>query len=256
MNKLQEICAKRLQDVEILKSQAKPFNFSLAPDVAGFRNALHESNNKPALIAEVKRASPSQGGIRPNLDPIQLAQTYEAGGASCLSVLTEPHYFQGSDDDFKQVHQSVKLPLIRKDFVVDQFQVDEARMLGASAILLIVAALSDHQITQLQSRAWELGMDVLVEVHDTEEAKRAVQSGATIIGVNNRNLKDLTIDLSTTELVFPLLPKQVIKVSESGIESHEDIQRVVQAGADAVLIGTAFSREPEPQNKIKSVMGW
>jgi indole-3-glycerol phosphate synthase len=129
-------------------------------------------------------------------------------------------------------------------------------MLGASAILLIVAALSDHQITQLQSRAWELGMDVLVEVHDTEEAKRAVQSGATIIGVNNRNLKDLTIDLSTTELVFPLLPKQVIKVSESGIESHEDIQRVVQAGADAVLIGTAFSREPEPQNKIKSVMGW
>jgi indole-3-glycerol phosphate synthase len=256
MNKLQEICAKRLQDVEILKSQAKPFNFSLAPDVAGFRNALHESNNKPALIAEVKRASPSQGGIRPNLDPIQLAQTYEAGGASCLSVLTEPHYFQGSDEDFKQVHQSVKLPLIRKDFVVDQFQVDEARMLGASAILLIVAALSDHQITQLQSRAWELGMDVLVEVHDTEEAKRAVQSGATIIGVNNRNLKDLTIDLKTTELVFPLLPKQVIKVSESGIESHEDIQRVVQAGADAVLIGTAFSREPEPQNKIKSVMGW
>ena len=256
MNKLQEICAKRLQDVEILKSQAKPFNFSLAPDVAGFRNALHESNNKPALIAEVKRASPSQGGIRPNLDPIQLAQTYEAGGASCLSVLTEPHYFQGSDEDFKQVHQSVKLPLIRKDFVVDQFQVDEARMLGASAILLIVAALSDQQITQFQSRAWELGMDVLVEVHDTEEAKRAVQSGATIIGVNNRNLKDLTIDLKTTELVFPLLPKQVIKVSESGIESHEDIQRVVQAGADAVLIGTAFSREPEPQNKIKSVMGW
>lgn len=256
MNKLQEICARRKQDIELLKSTAEPFDFAYAPEATGFRSALSESTRKPALIAEVKRASPSQGGIRRNLDPIILAQTYENAGASGLSVLTEPHYFQGSDEDFISVRANVRIPLIRKDFVVDQFQIDEARMLGASAILLIVAALTDTQLREFQSRAWELGMDALVEVHDIEEAKRAIQVGATMIGVNNRNLKDLTIDLKTTEEVFPTLPRGVIKVSESGIETHQDIQRVEEAGADAVLVGTAFSREPDPQQKIKSVMGW
>lgn len=222
----------------------------------GFRSAL-STHRGLALIAEVKKASPSQGLIRANFDPVAIAQTYEDAGATCLSVLTDGPSFQGSLENLRACHEATRLPCLRKDFVLDDYQVLEARAWAADAILLIVAMLASEQLKHLHGCAKELGLDVLVEVHHEEEASAALELGADLIGVNNRNLHDLKTDLATTERILPLLKgKYVVAVSESAIRNHEDLLRVQAAGAKAVLIGTEFCAAPDIGVKVKEVMGW
>jgi indole-3-glycerol phosphate synthase len=189
------------------------------------------------VIAEFKRRSPSRGVIRDDLEAVQVAQAYEIGGAVALSVLTEEHFFGGSLDDLKEARAATLLPTLRKDFIVDPYQVWEALAVGADAILLIVAALSDIELRKLTATAREANLDVLVEVHDRDELLRAVDLGATIIGVNNRNLRTMAVDLQTAINLAPLIPDHVVAVAESGIGGSEDIRRLRDVGYDAFLIG-------------------
>ena len=214
----------------------------------GFNYALrHPRHGSIALIAEVKKASPSAGIICPNFDPVRIAKEYEAAGASCLSVLTDEKFFQGSLEYLKQIRAAVKLPLLRKDFIIDERQILEAVEWGADAILLIVAILSDSQLNEFHKLACQAGLSVLVEVHDADELRRAIAIGARLIGVNNRDLKTFTVDLATTEtLAKKLFAEQtredVLLVAESGIHTRADVQRVAQAGAGAILVGESLMR--------------
>jgi indole-3-glycerol phosphate synthase len=214
-----------------------------APPPRGFRAALA----RPGLqvIAEIKRRSPSAGAIREDAQPADVARRYEAAGAAALSVLTEPHHFGGSLDDLVAARAVVGLPVLRKDFTVDPYQIVEARVAGADAVLLIVASVPD-QLADLSAEAKALGLDVLVEVHDAPELERALAAGADLIGINNRNLVDLSIDLATTERLRPLIPPGILVVGESGIETPADMRRVAAAGVDAVLIGQSLMRSPDP----------
>ncbi len=221
-----------------------------------FLRALQQSANHPSLIAEVKKASPSEGLIRHNFDPAAIASAYDRAGADCLSILTEPHHFQGSLDYLRLVRLSVPQPLLRKDFICDPYQVYEARAFGADAVLLIVASLTQSEIGDLQALAEELGMVALVEVHSESEAETAVATKAKLIGINNRDLATFKTDLATTERIAPHLPADTTVVSESALGRPEDIARVSAAGARAVLIGTAFCRQPEIEPAVRQVMGW
>lgn len=217
-------------------------------DHRGFTYALrHPRRGSIALIAEVKKASPSKGVICPNFDPVRIAKEYEAAGASCLSVLTDEQFFQGSLEYLKQIRAAVKLPLLRKDFIIDERQILEAVEWGADAILLIVAILSDSQLSELHKLATQAGLSVLVEVHDADELERALAIGARLIGVNNRDLKTFTVDLTTTEtLAKKLFAEQtgedVLLVAESGIHTRADVQRLAKAGAGAILVGESLVR--------------
>lgn len=195
-----------------------------------------------ALIAEVKRRSPSKGDIAPGLNAVTQARAYEAAGADAISVLTEPSRFGGSLDDLRAVAPAVSLPVLRKDFLVDAYQIWEAAAAGAAAVLLIVGALDDETLSALLAEARRCGLDALVEVHDEAELARALAAGATIVGVNNRNLRTLTVDLATTERLAPLVPANVLLVSESGITGAAEAQRVAAAGARAILVGEALVR--------------
>jgi indole-3-glycerol phosphate synthase len=212
-----------------------------------------------SLIAEVKRASPSKGSLRPDLDPVALSREYEAGGAAAVSVLTDGHFFQGSLDDLRVVRESISLPVLRKDFILDPYQIYQSRAAGADAVLLIVAALDDGELQAFLLLAENLGMATLVEVHNAAELARAfgtdAGSGRRIIGVNNRDLRTFEVDLGTTEKLRPLVPPDAILVSESGIHSRGDVERLEAIGADAMLVGEALVRAQDVGTRIRELLG-
>jgi indole-3-glycerol phosphate synthase len=228
-----------------------------------FLGALRQPRRGPvALIAEVKKASPSAGIIRPDFDPVRIARDYEAAGASCLSVLTDEKFFQGSLEYLRQIRAAVKLPLLRKDFIIDERQILEAIEWGADAVLLIAAILSDAQLTRFQELATGAGLAALVEVHDEEELERAIQARATLIGVNNRNLKTFKVDLATTErLAARLFPSTLnsqpstLLVAESGIHARADVGRLAQCGAGAILVGESLMRHQDIGAKVAELLG-
>lgn len=208
-----------------------------------------------ALIAEVKKASPSAGIICKDFDPVKIAIEYEKSGASCLSVLTDENFFQGSLDYLRQIRQVVKLPLLRKDFIIDERQILEAIEWGADAILLIVAILADEQLKKFHSLAVEAGLAVLVEVHDESEMERALKINAQLIGVNNRDLKTFKVDLATTERLATRVTRSHLLVTESGIHTSDDVTRLRKCGAGAILVGESLLRDGNIQSKIRELIG-
>ena len=226
-----------------------------APPMRGFADALNAmiAQGDPAVIAEVKKASPSKGVIRPDFRPADIAVSYEFGGAACLSVLTDVDFFQGADDYLRQARDACTLPVLRKDFTVDPYQVYEARALGADCILLIVAALDDGQLVDLSGLAMQLGMDVLVEVHDIDELERALQVPVPLVGINNRNLRTFEVSLDTTLAMKDAVPKDRLLVTESGIVVPEDVATMRDAGVNAFLVGETFMRAEEPGEALRQL---
>jgi indole-3-glycerol phosphate synthase len=207
-----------------------------------------------ALIAEVKRRSPSKGAFVQVLDPVAQAHAYEQGGAVAISVLTDAPFFGGSFDDLSAVRSAVTVPVLCKDFILTPYQVYEARSYGADLVLLIVSALDDQSLFELQQEVISVGMTPLVEVHDQHDLARALAANAQLIGINNRDLTDFSVDLVTTEYLAPLVPDDVTVVSESGIETRQDVERLALAGAHAVLVGEALMRSPDPAATIRALL--
>lgn len=218
-----------------------------------FRQALRREGL--SVICEVKKASPSKGVISEDFPYMEIAAEYESCGADAISVLTEPEFFLGSGKYLEEIASGVKIPCLRKDFIVDSYQIYEAKTLGASAVLLICAILDDGRLAEYLEIAHELGLSALTEVHDGKEAERAVKSGAEIIGINNRDLRDFTVDINTTARIAALLPKDKIIVSESGINSADDARMAEKSGADAILVGEAFMRSPDKKKLLDSLKG-
>jgi indole-3-glycerol phosphate synthase len=251
MNALERICADKRQHVAARKAERSLPELRREAERAtlprGFAARLKEvgETGSFALICEMKRASPSGGLIRPDFDPAEIARAYEKGGAACLSVLTDAPYFRGEDADLAKARNACTLPVLRKDFMLDPYQVVESRALGADCILLIMAALGDGEAAELESLAMELGMDVLIEVHDAEELARALRLRSELIGINNRNLKTLKTDLETTEKLARDVPDERILVSESGIATAADLRRLAEAGAEAFLVGESLMRQAD-----------
>jgi len=257
---LDKIVATKLAEVAAMK-----ISFSIGDaerriaDMAacrGFERALTAGKRRElGLIAEVKKASPSKGLIRADFEPVALAQEYERAGADCISVLTDVSYFQGSNAYLQAVREAVNVPLLRKDFTIDERQIYEARLLGADAILLIAAILTTPQMQRFLELAKSLGMDALVEVHDREELERALELDTQMIGVNNRNLQTFVTDLRTTEALIEHIPAGITVVSESGIATTDDIEYLEDIGAKAVLIGEHFMRQPVVEQAVYDLMG-
>ena len=249
--KTQEV-AERSARVPLAELQARVAD---APPVRGFARALQAAiaNGDAAVIAEVKKASPSKGVIRPDFHPADIAVSYEFGGAACLSVLTDVDFFQGADAYLQQAREACTLPVLRKDFVIDPYQVYEARVLGADCILLIVAALDDRQLAELSDLAMRLGMDVLVEVHDIDELERALQVPVPLVGINNRNLRTFEVTLDTTLSMKDAVPRDRLLVTESGILGPADVQLMRDAGVNAFLVGEAFMRVEEPGEGLRQL---
>jgi indole-3-glycerol phosphate synthase len=222
----------------------------------GFQKSLRAmAVSRPAIIAELKKASPSKGVLREDYRPVEIARTYADAGAAAISVLTDEPFFQGSLDDLTQVSRAVNIPVLRKDFTVDEFQILEARAAGADAILLIVAAHDDATLRSLNIAAQRIGLDVLCEVHDEEELHRAVDLGCEVIGVNCRNLKTLEVDLAQHEKLVERMPAHVLRVAESGIRDADDLERLLRSGYHAFLVGEALMREPDPAAMLTLLMG-
>ena len=225
------------------------------PPARPFTAALKEQadNHRSAVIAEVKKASPSKGIIRPNFDPVEIARSYQTGGATCLSVLTDEKYFQGADRYLVQAREVVDLPVLRKDFIIDEYQIHEARALGADCVLLIVAALDIMQLTVLHQCATNLGLDVLIEVHDRNELAAAMTLQPGMIGINNRNLKTFETSLENTLELLGDIPDGILVVTESGINSRTDVERMLDHGVYGFLVGEAFMRTPEPGEALRQM---
>ena len=250
MNKLEEICQVKRVEVERRKALISHAELQRRADAAsaprGFARALAEASRDGfGLIAEIKRASPSKGLIRADFDPAAHAADYQAGGAACLSVLTDEPYFQGHDDYLVAARAACALPCLRKDFMVDAWQVAESRALGADAILIIVAALDDATMAEIESAAFDHGMDVLVEVHDEAEMERALKLRSPLIGINNRDLRSFVTDIATTERLVGMIPEGRIAVSESGINSHADCTRLSAHDVRCFLVGESLMRQPD-----------
>ena len=208
-----------------------------------------------SFICECKKASPSKGLIAPDFPYLQIAKEYEAAGADCISVLTEPKWFLGNDAYLREIAQEVSIPCLRKDFTVDEYMIYEAKLLGASAVLLICAILSEAQMREYLAVCETLGLSALVEAHDEAEAEKALSAGARMIGVNNRNLKDFTVDTENSRRLRSMIPKGTLFVSESGVSGPEDVGRLVQIGADAVLVGEALMRAPDKKMMLSRLRG-
>ena len=267
------IAAGDLHDAMLERGERRDFLAALRRPQTGSRQSA--TGNQIGLIAEVKKASPSAGVICPNFDPVRIAKEYEAAGANCLSVLTDEKYFQGSLDYLRQVRAAVKLPLLRKDFIIDERQILEAIEWGADAILLIVAILTDEQLAKLHTLATEAGLAVLVEVHDEEELERALKISPALVGVNNRNLKTFKVDLATTEKLAArlfsgtgILPVRSIPethgqdarattllVAESGIQTRADVDRLKKCGAGAILVGESLMKHGDIGAKVRELIG-
>ena len=255
MDKLAEICAtKRVEVAERKLRGLRHWETPSAP--RGFEAALRaKSQTGIALIAEIKKASPSKGLIRADFNPAAHAAAYQAGGAACLSVLTDAPYFQGHEDYLMAARGACDLPVIRKDFMVDPWQCAEARALGADAILIIVAALDDVAMTEIEAAARQENLDVLVEVHDAAELERALKHlKSKLVGVNNRNLKTFEVDLATTERLAKLVPDDVLLVCESGISTHADCLRMAKAGVNTFLVGESLMRQDDIQGATQRLL--
>jgi indole-3-glycerol phosphate synthase len=228
-----------------------------ADPVRGFADAIAAriDGGTAAVIAEIKKASPSKGVIRADLQPAAIARSYQEGGATCLSVLTDIDFFQGSDEYLRQARAASSLPVIRKDFIIDPYQVYEARSIDADCILLIVACLEETRLRELNDLAHQLGMDVLIEVHDQQELERALQVENRLIGINNRNLRTFEVSLNTTLELLAMIPDDRIVVTESGIHTREDISLMQQNHVNAFLVGEAFMRAGEPGEKLSELFG-
>jgi indole-3-glycerol phosphate synthase len=255
-DKLAEIIATKHLEVAALLPRADLLRAAalLRNDFRGFRSALDRGPGRLGVVAEVKKASPSVGLIDPDFDPLRQATRYLDGGASCLSILTDEKFFQGALSYLAKISEFSTAPLLRKDFTIHEVQIYEAVIAGADAILLIVAALDDATLRRLYEVAKSFQLDVLVEVHDLAEMDRALDLGADMIGVNNRNLKTFAVDLATTERLAEEVPEDVLLVSESGIKSTADARRVLDAGANAVLIGEALMRANDPSREIEAYL--
>ena len=225
-----------------------------APSVRDFRAAIH-CQSAVKLIAEVKKASPSAGLIRPDFNPVDIAREYERNGAAAVSVLTDEKYFQGSFDYLRDIRRAARVPALCKEFIIDAYQIHQARAAGADAILLIVRILSDDELVSFLDTAHALGMAVLVETHGEEEVERALSCGARIIGINNRDLDKLTTDVETTFRLAPLVPGDCVMVSESGIRTREDVIRLQDAGVHAILVGESLMRSDDIGRKVRSLLG-
>jgi indole-3-glycerol phosphate synthase len=258
---LARICAETLSEVSRRKASrsidALSARFGDVGPPRGFGRTLKHQAREGAytLIAEIKKASPSGGLIREDFNPATLAKAYRDGGAACLSVLTDGAFFQGDPSHINQARQAVQLPALRKDFILDPWQIYESRAMGADCILLIMAALGNEQARDLEALARSLDMDVLVEVHDRHELDRALGLQTDLIGINNRDLKTLQIDLATTELLAPLVPPERFLIAESGITSHRDLQRIARAGVSCFLVGESLMRQPDVAGATRALLG-
>ncbi len=257
---LAQICATKRQHIAACEAERPLSNLqAMIKDVPlslSFKYKIEQyiRTGKPALISEVKKASPSKGVIRSDFDPVDIAVTYEQVGACCLSILTDEPYFQGCDEYLAAVRAAVSLPLLRKDFMLTPYQIYESRALSADCVLLIMACLDDSQAQDLYALAKELGMDVLVETHNEEELQRALAFEPDIIGVNNRNLKTLAVDLQTALDLAPLIPDKTIKVAESGIDTHDDIVRLQTAGYQTFLVGESLMRQDDIGKAVHNLL--
>ena len=256
---LKKIVRRKVEEVserqEQVSTEQLQNSLVAAPPCRGFVNALGEkiSSGKAGIIAEVKKASPSKGIIRENFYPAEIAMSYEQAGAACLSVLTDIDFFHGADAYLQQARAACKLPVIRKDFFIDPYQVYEARALGADCILLIAACLTDAKMEELNSLSQDLGMDVLIEVHDEEELKRALPLNSRLVGINNRDLRSFETSLDTTLDLLKWIPDDRIVVTESGIHTPEDVVRMRENRVNAFLVGEAFMRADDPGAKLSEL---
>ena len=252
---LEEILRHKRDEVAACKSRSASIADDPGRESVSLRDSLVRDDGRALrAIAEHKRASPSRGIIRDDLSAAEVARGYQAAGAAAISVLTDGKFFQGSLADLVTIRAAVTLPLLRKDFVIDEFQLREARAAGADAVLLIVAALSSGELVDLQGRAGELGLETLVEIHDEDEAGRAVDAGAPVIGVNHRNLSTFEMDMTLLARLKPHVPADVVLVAESGISTHADVVRLAADGARAILVGESLMRRPDPGRALTELL--
>ena len=251
MSILERIVAAKRTEVAAARKRAPEVKLDAAPPVRDFIAALRAK--RPAVIAEIKRASPSKGLLRSNFDPAAIAKSYEKGGAACMSVLTDKEFFQGAAEHLSAARGACALPVLRKDFLIDPYQVFESRALGADCVLLIAACLEDRQMRELEALARSVGMAVLVEVHDGEELERALKLDTPLLGINNRNLRTFETRLETTLELLPRVPHDRLVITESGILSRADVARMRQRGVEAFLVGEAFMRAPDPGAELRAL---